>query len=131
VGYHAVEQVDTVTGVDGMAVAVFDAGRHVEDAHLAFEVLENPVNPWFLPKIKTSSHLFYPSGFGGDVPAGAKPYDLRVVALRDDLGPEFLSALGEDGQDALKAAKFYRGWAPPKPRTPPIPLSKVSKEESR
>ena len=131
VGYHAVEQVDTVTGVDGMAIAIFDAGRHVEDAHLAFEVLENPVNPWFLPKIKTSSHLFYPSGSGGDGAAGAKPYHLRVVALRDDLSAEFLGALGEDGQDSLKAAKFYRNWTPPKRSTVPAPMSKMVKDDDR
>ena len=74
-GYRTTASVDSVTGYNGLARLRFIAGSSVEEMTLDVEVLENPYNPWFLPRVRGSVHLFYPSSSLGGL---VYPYRLEV-----------------------------------------------------
>ena len=105
VGYHTVQTIEGRTGYNGVAGLHFSAGSHVEEAMVTVEVLENPYNPWFLPKITGSSHLFMPAKDGADLRAGgSKPYAFKLTALEPNIA-DATKALGAEGQDFFNELK--------------------------
>jgi hypothetical protein len=80
VGYRTAGEVTTRTNSSGIATFNIKAGTHVEEAILSIEVLENPYNQWFLPKIQGSEYLFFPAKFRGDfVKTPRTRYRLELV----------------------------------------------------
>ena len=73
VGYKLAQRAEAVTNNLGIVVFRFSAGEHFEDALIEYEVLENPVNPWFKPKFAGSALRFYPPASRGDVTLHARP----------------------------------------------------------
>lgn len=84
VGYQVAQEVQTLTDSHGNARFRFKAGSHVEEARLSVQVLENPVNPWFLPTIWSDVHLFQPAKTGGDPKSASNdlPYQLAHEPIR-------------------------------------------------
>jgi len=81
VGYRVAQQTDVQTGYRGMAYFSVMAGTHVEDVTVAIEVLENPYNPWFKPKIQSSTRLFYPGIENLDGSTKQEPYQFIPNSL--------------------------------------------------
>jgi hypothetical protein len=114
-GYRVAAMAETTTGYNGFARLKFQTGSAVEEMAIDVEVLENPFNPWFLPKIGGDVHLVYPaggtstSGRGFGSPAVAlRPtaYTLEAIALT----PAFASARSSSvvGGDADDFARLRR-----------------------
>lgn len=97
VGYRVAQVAETQTDASGAAAFRFRAGGHVEHAVIEVEVLENPYNPWFRPKVSTPRYRFSPAKTGDDFAAEAKAsYQLETIGkLSGYFAKEFLGELSE------------------------------------
>jgi hypothetical protein len=77
-GYRVAQTIEATTGFNGLARLRFTAGTRVEEATVDVEVLSNPFNPWFLPKIAGAAHLFYPSP---NATGAVNPYKLEAMIV--------------------------------------------------
>jgi len=86
VGYHSEDTLEAKTDGNGSVAIRFGAGTHPENAVVVVEVVENPYNPWFLPKVKGSQLFFHPSKTLPDIPESSfsgdwKPYQFGLTKL--------------------------------------------------
>jgi hypothetical protein len=81
-GYRVAAMTDTTTGYSGFVRLKFQTGSAVEEMAIDVEVLQNPFNPWFLPKIGGDVHLVFPAaGASGPARASARA-PARAPALQ-------------------------------------------------
>lgn len=104
IGLGQVYEAEARTNANGMASFRFQAGRHFEEGTFSVEVLENPVNTWFLTKKEGSTRIFYPAKSTADINTNSKPYSLEVFSASAlklfALGKE-LAGRGYDAREFL------------------------------
>ena len=108
-GYRVAAMTDTTTGYNGFARLKFQTGSAVEEMTIDVEVLENPFNPWFLPRIGGAVHITYPAAgpgssagrgrMGQAVALRPAAYTLEATPLTAMGGARSASVVGGDADE--------------------------------